>query len=114
MSLRKKLFGNIPDEPVTAEDISDALPKRITGKIIYLDEKEGWGFITSHELKFTRIYFHWTFLVQDTLHFLQLRKGMKVEFEPKEHAERGWRAIRVVVIDQNVEPDDIEEVENGE
>jgi cold shock CspA family protein len=101
MSLRGKLFGNIPDEPITSEDLSeDILKNRITGKIFFLNEDEGWGFISSNDLKFTRIFFHWSALEQDTFHFTQLKKGMEVEFTPKEYEERGWRAIRIKVINE--------------
>jgi len=97
MSKLRKLFGNIPDEPVRSKDLE---PKRIIGKIIHIQEEEGWGFITSHEdgYKFTRIFFHWTGLDKDTFHFLDLKKKMKVEFEPK-NMEQGLRAIKIRVLD---------------
>lgn len=71
--------------------------KRIIGKIFHIDEV-GWGFISSEEMKFTRIYFHWTGLNQDTLKFPELRKGMRVEFEPKDYQDKGWRAIKINVL----------------
>ena len=70
------------------------------GKIIHLDEK-GWGFITSPDIEFTRIFFHWTGLKQDTLNFKELKRGMRVEFTEKQSPdpEKGWRAIKIKVID---------------
>lgn len=91
-----------PQEPVTSEDL-EQIPSRITGKIFYLNEQEGWGFIVSNEIKFTRIFFHWSSLNQDTLHFTELKKGMIVEFTPKDHDTRGWRGIKIKVISTEVE-----------
>lgn len=92
----QKFFGNgeIPTEadstPIKPED------KRVVGKIIKVSE-EGWGFISSKEIKYTRIFFHWTSLKQDTLNFTQLKNGMKVEFTPVEVEGKGWRAIKIRV-----------------
>ncbi len=76
---------------------SPQVRERITGKIVKISP-EGWGFIISKEIKFTRIFFHWSALNQDTLHFTELERGMEVEFEPLEVAEKGIRAIRIKVI----------------
>lgn len=95
-NLIKKMFGNIPDEPVTEKD------SRVIGKIIKLQqstENGGYGFISSKDIPFTRIFFHWSALTQDTLNFLELREGMQVEFTPIEIEDKGWRALRVKVID---------------
>lgn len=73
---------------------------QMIGKIIHLSDA-GWGFITSTEIKYTRIFFHWTGLVQDTLNFSELTKGLKVEFTPLDSADKGWRAIRIKVIDDD-------------
>ena len=76
--------------------------KRITGKIIKVEkdeEKGGWGFISSKEVPFTRIFFHWTSLKQDTLKFTDLRNGMKVEFVAVEVEGKGWRAIKIKVLE---------------
>ena len=69
---------------------------RLTGKIIKLHQS-GWGFITSIEKPFTRIFFHWSGLEQNTLNFTELRLGMKVEFELLELPEKGFRAIKINV-----------------
>jgi cold shock CspA family protein len=71
--------------------------RRVVGKIIKISE-EGWGFISSKEVKFTRIFFHWTSLKQNTINFAELKNGMKVEFTPVEVENKGWRAIKIVVL----------------
>lgn len=71
---------------------------RVVGKIIKVSGEGGWGFISSKEIKFTRIFFHWTSLKQDTLKFQELKNGMKVEFTPIEVEGKGWRAIKINVI----------------
>jgi cold shock CspA family protein len=74
-------------------------PERIEGKIVKLDD--GWGFVASKAIPYTRIFFHWSALNQDTLHFTQLKKGMTIEFEPLEIPDRGLRAIKIKVIDED-------------
>jgi cold shock CspA family protein len=71
----------------------------MTGKIIKLST-EGWGFISSKDKPFTRIFFHWSALNGDTLNFLELKKGMMVEFECIAYQDKGWRAIKIDVIDK--------------
>lgn len=86
---------NPPDKPDTSPDKPEE--KRVKGKIIKVSE-DGWGFISSKDIKFTRIFFHWTSLKQDTLKFQELKNGMKVEFTPVEVADKGWRAIKIRVL----------------
>lgn len=74
--------------------------RRVMGKIIKISG-EGWGFISSLEIKFTRIFFHWTALRQDTLRFEKLKNGMKVEFTPLETEGKGWRAIKIRVMNES-------------
>lgn len=76
--------------------------KRVTGKIIKVSTEEGWGFISSKEIKFTRIFFHWTSLKQDTLKFQDLKNGLRVEFTPVEVEGKGWRAIKIKVLSDEV------------
>lgn len=71
--------------------------RRVAGKIIKIS-KDGWGFITSKEIPFTRIFFHWTGLKQETLKFTELEKEMHVEFTPIEIPDKGWRALKIEVI----------------
>lgn len=75
---------------------------RVHGKIIKVSES-GWGFISSKDIKFTRIFFHWTSLKQDTLKFQELRNGMKVEFTPIEVEGKGFRAIKIEVISNDLQ-----------
>jgi len=70
---------------------------KLTGRIIKVS-KAGWGFISSREIEFTRIFFHWTSLQQDTLGFKELKTGMHVEFTPLQVDGKGYRAIHVRVI----------------
>lgn len=76
---------------------------RVTGKIYHLSD-EGWGFISSHDIPFTRIYFHWTGLDGDTRNFKELEKGLKVEFthiqvKNEDTGKMQDRAIKIKVID---------------
>jgi cold shock CspA family protein len=72
---------------------------KATGRIIKLSEA-GWGFISSKDIKFTRIFFHWTHLRQDTLMFPELTTGMTVEFTPVSLPGKGSRAVHIRVIDK--------------
>lgn len=69
----------------------------LTGKIIKLSDK-GYGFISSRDKPFTRIFFHWSALQQTTMKFTDLKVGMKVMFESKEVIGKGMRAIKIEVI----------------
>jgi cold shock CspA family protein len=86
--------------------------KKVVGKIIKLS-KDGWGFVSSKEIQFTRIFFHWTALRQDTLPFLELKTGMRVEFTPSQLEGKGWRAMHLRVIEkpQEVKTDGIPEAD---
>lgn len=92
MTLKDTFYKAPPKSIEVAE-----LPERINGTILHVNDK-GFGFIQSPEIPFERIYFYWTALNQDnTLKFVDLKKGMKVEFTPKKY-EKGWRAIKVGVM----------------
>jgi len=69
------------------------------GRIIKVS-KAGWGFISSKDIQFTRIFFHWTALRQDTLPFTEVKTGMWVEFTPLKIEGKGWRAVHVKVVDK--------------
>jgi len=97
MSIINRMLGRQDDEP--EEPIKSN--ERIEGRIIQL--KNGWGFISSHAIPYTRIFFHWSALNQDTLHFTKLKKGMLVEFEPMEFPGKGLRAIKIKVIEGDIE-----------
>jgi cold shock CspA family protein len=72
---------------------------KVIGRIIKVS-KTGWGFISSRDIQFTRIFFHWTALRQDTLKFPELKTGMHVEFTPLEIPGKGYRAVHVRVIEK--------------
>lgn len=81
--------------------------KKVKGRIIKISEK-GWGFISSKDIEFTRIFFHWTALRQDTLPFKELKAGMHCEFQPIQIQGRGWRAIHVKVVEKEKTNEGIE------
>ena len=93
--------GENPEQQGETGDNSPEKPeeKRVKGKIIKVSD-EGWGFISSKEIRFTRIFFHWTSLKQDTLKFQELKNGMKVEFTPVEVENKGWRAIKIRILNK--------------
>lgn len=72
---------------------------RAIGRVIKVS-KAGWGFISSRDIEFTRIFFHWTALKQDTIPFLELKTGMIVEFTPVKVEGKGYRAVHIRVIDK--------------
>jgi cold shock CspA family protein len=78
---------------------------KITGRIIKIS-KNGWGFISSKDIEFTRIFFHWTALQQSTIGFKELKTGMIVEFIPVQVPENGYRAIHIKVIDKREKKDE--------
>lgn len=90
-------YGRVPDSCVGMR-MSDV---KVIGRIIKVS-KQGWGFISSKEIEFTRIFFHWTALRQDTNSFLELKTGMTVEFTPLQIPGKGWRAVHVRVIEKQV------------
>jgi cold shock CspA family protein len=83
---------------------------KVTGRIIKVS-KAGWGFISSKEIQFTRIFFHWTSLRQDTIPFLKLKIGMYVEFTPFEIPGKGWRAVHVRVIESPIRKEEVKDAD---
>lgn len=67
----------------------------IKGKIIYLHPK-GWGFINSHAIEFSKVYFHWTGL-SGTTHFKTLKKNDNVTFNALKR-DKGWKAVNIEVV----------------
>ena len=78
---------------------------RAVGRVIKVS-KQGWGFISSRDIEFTRIFFHWTALRQDTISFLELKTGMIVEFTPVKVEGKGYRAVHIKVIDKKEKPNE--------
>lgn len=85
--------GCIPAFPVRVIKMENGNGKVVTGKITKLDPTEGWGFLASDKLKFTRIFFHWSAL--RGIHFDNLKVGMEVEFKAVDIPEKGWRAFNI-------------------
>jgi len=76
------------------------------GRIIFIEPTKGFGFIISPDIPFTRIYFHWSGLNSDTLHFTDLKKGMEVEFVPIDQillGNKSVKAIKIKVINDKVD-----------
>ena len=79
---------------------TDKPEQRVKGKIVKLDKENGWGFIVSPELRFKRIYFHWSAL-SPTLDFIKLSIGDMLTFTPTEYTDpktneyKGWRAYKI-------------------
>ena len=84
--------------------------KKSVGRIIKVS-KEGWGFISSRDIEFTRIFFHWTSLVQNTLKFPEIKTGMWAEFTPMQVPGKGWRAIHVRIIEKEKSSEQSESTE---
>lgn len=95
---RKTGDAELPSTDGTTEDA-----KKITGKVIKVKDDEGWGFISSKDIKFTRIFFHWSSLRQDTLNFTELKKGMDVEFIPIQDPVKGWKALQIKVLESEAD-----------
>jgi len=81
--------------------------KRIEGKIIHLDE-EGWGFFSSDEVKYERIFFHWSALSKGQRNFKFLERGMRCTFDcvyikssRDGQPDKGWRALKIEVINDD-------------
>jgi len=97
----KNIMANEVDEKKLTDIIENA--RRVTGRIMVLIPR-GYGFISSSEVPFTRIFFHWSGLTPSSKHFSKLRVGDYVEFELIEHEEKGLKAIKIDVKDR---PNDV-------
>jgi len=84
------------DEPFVDPKPHDNV--RVRGKIFLINEG-GYGFIISKAIPFRRLFFHWTFLEVNTLTFDKLEEGMIVEFKPIELPDKRWRAIKIMVLE---------------
>lgn len=114
----KPLTADTPESVKKEETAAkEAREKRIVGKIIRTDPR-GYGFITSEEIPFERIFWHWTSLTFDTLKFPDIRRGMKVEFVPRHQGkdennkDKGYKAIRISIIDETIDLYGIEDDED--
>lgn len=108
MSLIRRILGQediidpqpIDEPPSESEPDKQDRTRRYKGKIFKIRAENGYGFISSKEIPFTRIFFHWSALMPDTLNFRQLREGMHVEFNATGSTEKGTRAIKIKVIER--------------
>lgn len=88
----------------------DNMNTRIQGKIKQLNSKKGYGFITSLELPFEKIYFYWEWLNQNTKRFPELKEGDVVTFELVKR-ENGYQAYHIDVLNRNAPHEDVEGTE---
>lgn len=72
--------------------------KEAKGKIVKVSP-QGWGFISSKDIPFKRIFFHWSVVRQ--FDFTDLKYGMRVTFNAQYHSDKPpdeqWRADKVTV-----------------
>lgn len=92
-------FGN--DVPQKTETPKPDRNTPIRGKVYHLGN--GYGFIESEVLPYTRIFFHWQNLDHNTLHFSEIKRGAELEFIAIEEKntktnKMEWRAQKVKVI----------------
>ena len=77
--------------------------KRIEGKVILVNRR-GFGFISSKEILYTRIYFHWTNLVPQTINFSEIKRGDPVDFILEKKNDGTYKAIKVDVLEREPSP----------
>lgn len=68
--------------------------RRIRGRISWINKTKGYGFITSLDIPFEKIYFYWEFLNSD-VKFLTLRRKDEVEFDVIDSPDRGYQARNI-------------------
>lgn len=105
MSIIKRILGQTTVNTNLKDNTNDNtlkegkfIEKRVRGKITRVDPR-GFGFITSKDIPYTRIFFHWSGLLQSTRNFKDLEKGLYVEFNPFLIEGQGYRALRIEVVD---------------
>lgn len=76
---------------------------RLEGKIIAVNKK-GFGFISCKDVPFTRIYFHWTNLVPQTINFAEIKRGDPVDFILEKKADGTFKAIKVDILEKETTP----------
>lgn len=101
-------YERVPAPTTRRKEVTD---QKIVGRVIKVSKK-GWGFVSSKEIEFTRIFFHWTGLRQDTIPFLEMKVGMWVEFTPLQIEGKGWRAVHIRTVDRPKPT--MKEAEDGE
>lgn len=81
--------------------------KRIEGKVIVVN-KRGFGFISSKEVPYTRIYFHWTNLIPQTINFSEIKRNDPVDFVLEKKNDGTYKAIKIDILEKEVPPNTIE------
>lgn len=95
MPLRDLFKMSAPSTP----DLPDKEDDFIKGKIYLLNREKGYGFIETEAIPFTRIFFHWSDLRHDTVHFTKLHKGMVCYFKPLYREDKqSHRATKIRVV----------------
>ena len=90
----------VTEESNKTAKIGDTISGTITNIIQTKGNKKGgYGFISSPDLPYERIFFHWSGLHQQTLRFPALKRRMKVEFQLQHDDIQGFRAIKMKVIE---------------
>lgn len=87
---------------MTTEAVDTKFPfndKRVEGKVIMIN-KRGYGFISTKEVPYTRIYFHWTNLLPQTINFAEIRRGDPVDFILEKKDDGTYKAIKVDVLEK--------------
>lgn len=77
--------------------------KRIEGKVIVIN-KRGFGFISSIKVPYTRIYFHWTNLVPQTINFAEIKRSDPVDFILEKKSDGTYKAIKIDVLERESTP----------
>jgi cold shock CspA family protein len=93
MGIMDNMFGKkvIDDKEY---ELEDGKSPKYEGKVIYVSDK-GWGFVTTRDIPFTKIFFHWTFIDKDQKNFTEWKKGDKVEFYTRSVEGMGLQAINI-------------------
>jgi hypothetical protein len=97
-------FGIENQEAIAAQKTETPKPNRgdiIQGEIYHLGD--GYGFIESDAIPYSRIFFHWQNLVHGSVHFTELKRGALMEFAVIEerNTKTGimeWRAQKVRMV----------------
>jgi len=102
MTLRETFGNPEPEKTETKTEVkTPARGEVIQGTVYHLGD--GYGFVESEALPYTRIFFHWQNLLHTTLHFSKIKRGAVLEFvaiEEKNHKTglMEWRAQKVKVV----------------
>lgn len=98
--IKSMLLGRKTDNPEPEKDEPVIPTGRIQGKVIRT-HRDGWGFISSHEVPFYRIFFYWQDL-DPSIHFPKLHVKTKLEFEvrydPTREVGKRYSAKKITLV----------------